>query len=81
MDNATIWEPGSFGIRFKLTRMKTGQKINGRALLMLERQDIVDGLGLEAIGERLLFEEALAELRMQSNWQSAPVDDNPPSYQ
>ncbi|KAJ3410111.1 hypothetical protein HDU80_003597 [Chytriomyces hyalinus] len=60
---------------------ETGQKINGRALLMLERQDIVDGLGLEAIGERLLFEEALAELRMQSNWQSAPVDDNPPSYQ
>ncbi|KAJ3233930.1 hypothetical protein HDU81_001866 [Chytriomyces hyalinus] len=79
-DETAQWIMQRFG-NPRLTASVLRQKINGRALLMLERQDIVGGLGLEAIGERLLFEEALAELRIQSNWQSVAVDENPPSYQ
>ncbi|KAJ3238016.1 hypothetical protein HDU78_003774 [Chytriomyces hyalinus] len=55
----------------ELSALALRQKINGRVLLMLERQDLKSDLGLETVGERLLFEEAVAELREQSAQQNA----------
>ncbi|KAJ3242012.1 hypothetical protein HDU81_008884 [Chytriomyces hyalinus] len=56
------------------------EKLTGRALLRLDRHDMVSGLGLGTVGERLLFEEAVDELRRQSAEQSAFNEDQPPSY-
>ncbi|KAJ3254424.1 hypothetical protein HDU77_004098 [Chytriomyces hyalinus] len=42
------------------------QKINGLALLRLERQHLVTVLRLETVGEQLVFEEAIEELRNKS---------------
>ncbi|KAJ3399660.1 hypothetical protein HDU80_007681 [Chytriomyces hyalinus] len=56
------------------------EKLTGRALLRLDRQDMVSGLGLATVGERLLFEEAIDELRRQSAEQSAFAEEQPPSY-
>ncbi|KAJ3246394.1 hypothetical protein HDU77_008979 [Chytriomyces hyalinus] len=56
------------------------EKLTGRALLRLDRQDMVSGLGLATVGERLLFEEAVDELRRRSAEQSALADEQPPSY-
>ncbi|KAI8842183.1 hypothetical protein BJ741DRAFT_592432 [Chytriomyces cf. hyalinus JEL632] len=70
--------------RFKdaeLSSLALSQRINGRALLMLERPDIVSWLKIDTVGQMLLFEEGIAELRRQSAQQSALDQENPPSYE
>ncbi|KAI8842178.1 hypothetical protein BJ741DRAFT_592400 [Chytriomyces cf. hyalinus JEL632] len=70
--------------RFKdaeLSSLALSQRINGRALLMLERPDIVSWLKIDTVGQMLLFEEGIAELRRQSTQQSALDQENPPSYE
>ncbi|KAI8830585.1 hypothetical protein BJ741DRAFT_668428 [Chytriomyces cf. hyalinus JEL632] len=56
------------------------EKLTGRTLLRLDRQDMVSGLGLATVGERLLFEEAVDELRRRSAEQNAFAEEQPPSY-
>ncbi|KAJ3397276.1 hypothetical protein HDU80_009614, partial [Chytriomyces hyalinus] len=65
----------------ELSSLALRHKINGRALLLMERQDLKSELGLEAFGERILFEEALAELRRRSAQQSSLATESPPSYE
>ncbi|KAI8820340.1 hypothetical protein BJ741DRAFT_672916 [Chytriomyces cf. hyalinus JEL632] len=65
----------------ELSSLALSQNINGRALLMLERQDMISALKLETVGRRLIFEEAVAELRRQSAQQSALAQESPPSYE
>ncbi|KAJ3243621.1 hypothetical protein HDU77_010331 [Chytriomyces hyalinus] len=65
----------------ELSSLALSQRINGRALLMLERPDIVSWLKIDTVGQILLFEEAIAELRRQSAQQSALAQENPPSYE
>ncbi|KAJ3231379.1 hypothetical protein HDU78_007748, partial [Chytriomyces hyalinus] len=57
MEETAQWLLERFG-NIKLSSMALGQKINGRALLMIEREDLISGLGLQTVGDRLLFEEA-----------------------
>ncbi|KAJ3256651.1 hypothetical protein HDU77_003033 [Chytriomyces hyalinus] len=65
----------------KLSLLGLSQNINGRALLMLERPDMLSWLKLNTVGRLLLFEEALAELRTQSAQISALSEESPPSYE
>ncbi|KAJ3400365.1 hypothetical protein HDU80_007017 [Chytriomyces hyalinus] len=62
-------------------RIQTGQKVNGRVLLLLDRQELKSELGLEILGKRRLFEEAVSELRRKSAQQSALAQESPPSYE
>ncbi|KAJ3246121.1 hypothetical protein HDU78_007768 [Chytriomyces hyalinus] len=79
-DETAEWILERFG-NAQLSSLALSQKINGRALLMLERQDMKSELGLETFGERLLLDEAIAELRSQSAQQNLVVEENPPSYE
>ncbi|KAI8819791.1 hypothetical protein BJ741DRAFT_639701 [Chytriomyces cf. hyalinus JEL632] len=79
-DETAQWILERFGDA-TLSSLAFSQKINGRALLMLDRQDMKAELGLETVGERLIFEEAVAELRRQSAQQSALAQESPPSYE
>ncbi|KAJ3235565.1 hypothetical protein HDU77_000242 [Chytriomyces hyalinus] len=79
-DETAQWILERFGDD-KLSSLALSQKINGRALLMLQRQDMISALKLETVGEQLLFEEAVAELRGQSAQLSALAQENPPSYE
>ncbi|KAI8835166.1 hypothetical protein BJ741DRAFT_226370 [Chytriomyces cf. hyalinus JEL632] len=79
-DETAQWILERFGDS-ELSSLALSQNINGRALLMLERQHITSALKLETVGRQLLFEEAVAELRRQSAQQSALAQENPPSYE
>ncbi|KAJ3263167.1 hypothetical protein HDU77_011201 [Chytriomyces hyalinus] len=79
-DETAQWILERFGDA-KLSSLALSQKINGRALLMLERNDMVSALKLETVGERILFAEAVAELKRQSEQQSALAQEDPPSYE
>ncbi|KAJ3222506.1 hypothetical protein HDU81_009860 [Chytriomyces hyalinus] len=79
-DETAHWILERFGDA-KLSSLALSQNINGRALLMLERQDMTSALKLETVGRRVLFEEAVTELRKQSAQQSALAQENPPSYE
>ncbi|KAI8833228.1 hypothetical protein BJ741DRAFT_612396 [Chytriomyces cf. hyalinus JEL632] len=79
-DETAQWILEKFGDP-KLSSLALNQKINGRVLLMMERQDLKSELGLETFGDRRLFEEAIAELRRKSAQQSALDQENPPSYE
>ncbi|KAI8822733.1 hypothetical protein BJ741DRAFT_635395 [Chytriomyces cf. hyalinus JEL632] len=78
-DETAQWILERFGDA-TLSSLALSQKINGRALLMLDRQDMKAELGLETVGERLIFEEAVAELRRQSAQLSALAQESPPLY-
>ncbi|KAI8822727.1 hypothetical protein BJ741DRAFT_635374 [Chytriomyces cf. hyalinus JEL632] len=79
-DETAQWILERFGDA-TLSSLALSQNINGRALLMLDRQDMKADLGLETVGRRLIFEEAVAELRRQSAQQSALAQESPPSYE
>ncbi|KAJ3381244.1 hypothetical protein HDU80_001879 [Chytriomyces hyalinus] len=64
-----------------LSSLALNQKINGRVLLLMERQDLKSELGLQTFGEQRLFEEAIAELQRKSAQQYALAQENPPSYE
>ncbi|KAJ3228268.1 hypothetical protein HDU81_006245 [Chytriomyces hyalinus] len=59
------WVYEKFG-NFELRGLILSQKINGLALLRLERQHLVTALRLETVGEQLVFEGAVEELRNKS---------------
>ncbi|KAJ3391414.1 hypothetical protein HDU80_011051 [Chytriomyces hyalinus] len=59
------WIIQKFG-NAELRSLIISQKINGLALLRLERQHLVTVLRLETVGEQLVFEEAIEELRNKS---------------
>ncbi|TPX57484.1 hypothetical protein CcCBS67573_g09249 [Chytriomyces confervae] len=80
MEETAQWLLQRFG-NVKLSSMALGQRINGRTLLMMEREDLISGLGLQTVGDWFLFEEAVAELRSRSAQQSAQGGESPPSYQ
>ncbi|KAI8842887.1 hypothetical protein BJ741DRAFT_592148 [Chytriomyces cf. hyalinus JEL632] len=79
-DETAQWILEIFGDA-ELSSLALSQNINGRALLMLDRQDMKAELGLETVGKRLIFEEAVTELRRQSAQQSALAQESPPSYE
>ncbi|KAJ3248469.1 hypothetical protein HDU77_008114 [Chytriomyces hyalinus] len=78
-DQTAQWIFEKFGNEY-LSSLALSQKINGRALLRLERQDLILGLRLETVGERVLFEEALEELRDITRQQFAAAPEDPPTY-
>ncbi|KAJ3398618.1 hypothetical protein HDU80_008723 [Chytriomyces hyalinus] len=79
-DETAQWILERFGDE-TLASLAFSQNINGRALLMLDRQDMKAELGLTTVGRRLIFEEAVAELRRQSAQHSALAQESPPSYE
>ncbi|KAI8845137.1 hypothetical protein BJ741DRAFT_644610 [Chytriomyces cf. hyalinus JEL632] len=58
----------------------SGQEVTGRVLLILQRADFNE-LGFDTIWDQVVFEEAVAELRVQSVQQSALAYEKPPLYE